>query len=50
VDENGTASHQTTYQVTLANREENFLLDEDGSALIVHAEADDYENNPVTAQ
>ena len=46
VSEDGTASYQTTTdRVTLASGE-NSLLDEDGSALVIHARADDYETDP----
>jgi Cu-Zn family superoxide dismutase len=36
----------TTDRVTLARGKENSLLDEDGSALVIHAKADDYRTDP----
>jgi Cu-Zn family superoxide dismutase len=47
VREDGTADYQaTTDRVTLASGEENSLLDGDGSALVIHAKADDYMTDP----
>ena len=45
VAENGTASYRTVNdRITLSGRP-NSILDEDGSALVVHAMADDYRTN-----
>ena len=47
VREDGTADYSTTTdRVTLAKGKENSLLDEDGSALVIHAKADDYRTDP----
>ncbi|MFS0576241.1 superoxide dismutase family protein [Sporosarcina sp. 179-K 3D1 HS] len=37
----------TTKEVTLKQGEPNSLLDADGSALVIHAEADDYKTDPA---
>ncbi|WP_240620277.1 superoxide dismutase family protein, partial [Peribacillus acanthi] len=34
-------------EVTLVQRKNNSLLDEDGSALIIHEKADDYKTDPT---
>ena len=47
VVEDGTASYRTiTNLVTLSSGGENSLLDEDGSALVIHERPDDYETDP----
>ena len=47
VREDKTADYSTaTDRVTLASGKENSLLDEDGSALVIHAKADDYTTDP----
>jgi Cu-Zn family superoxide dismutase len=47
VREDGTADYSTTTdRVTLARGKENSLLDEGGSALVIHAKADDYRTDP----
>jgi len=37
----------TTKEVTLKKGESNSLLDSDGSALVIHADPDDYKTNPA---
>lgn len=47
VEEDGTIDFEiTTDRVTLVTGEENSLADEDGSALIIHADQDDLETDP----
>ncbi|WP_408005306.1 superoxide dismutase family protein [Pseudalkalibacillus berkeleyi] len=47
VDEDGMVSFTTyTKHVTLEKGKSNTLLDEDGSALVIHEKADDYKSNP----
>ncbi|WP_349408253.1 superoxide dismutase family protein [Pseudalkalibacillus sp. SCS-8] len=47
VDEDGMVAKTTyTKHVTLQKGAANTLLDEDGSALVIHAKADDYKTNP----
>ncbi|SDI49253.1 superoxide dismutase family protein [Alteribacillus bidgolensis] len=46
-NENGQVSEEFTVEdVTFASGQENSLLDEDATALVIHEEADDYESQP----
>ncbi|MDQ3842137.1 MAG: superoxide dismutase family protein [Actinomycetota bacterium] len=45
VNDDGSASYATTSLLTLSGRE-NAILDSDGSALVIHARADDYRTDP----
>jgi Cu-Zn family superoxide dismutase len=46
VREDGTADYNTTTDRVTLSDGENSLLDEDGSALVIHAKADDYRTDP----
>jgi Cu-Zn family superoxide dismutase len=46
VNEDGSASYTTTTDRITLSRGELSILDSDGSALIIHAEADDHESDP----
>jgi Cu-Zn family superoxide dismutase len=46
IAEDGTASYATTAPLLTVNGPENALLDADGSALVIHEKADDYETDP----
>ena len=45
IEENGTATYQTTNDRITLSEEPNSILDEDGSALVVHEMEDDYATN-----
>ncbi|MCP3028394.1 superoxide dismutase family protein [Halobacillus sp. A5] len=48
VSEDGTVEQEVTAEnVTLTSGEDHSLLDEDGTALVIHAEADDHESQPA---
>lgn len=48
VTDKGTVNVEiTATNVTLKQGQENTLLDEDGSAIVIHAQADDYKTNPA---
>ena len=48
VNEDGSASYQTTSRlITLAEGANSSLLDSDGSALVIHERADDYQTDPA---
>ncbi|GGF26496.1 hypothetical protein GCM10010954_26920 [Halobacillus andaensis] len=48
VEEDGSVEQEiTAEEVTLASGEDHSLLDEDGTALVVHGEADDNESQPA---
>lgn len=48
VDAEGKLSAQlTTAELTLKSGAENSILDDDGSALVIHENADDYKTNPA---
>jgi len=48
VNEDGSASYQTTSRlITLAEGADSSLLDSDGSTLIIHERADDYQTDPA---
>jgi len=48
VDKNGKVRiSETNDMVTLEKGAENSLMDEDGSALVIHAKADDYKSQPA---
>ena len=44
--EDGTADYNTTTDRVTLSGGENSLLDEDGSALVIHAKTDDYRTDP----
>src|SRR5699024_7499207 len=47
VSEDGTVSaERTADMVTLEEGQDNTLFTEDGTALVIHSEADDYESQP----
>ncbi|MDQ3911988.1 MAG: superoxide dismutase family protein [Actinomycetota bacterium] len=46
VNEDGSASYQTTAPLVTLSRGDNALLDSDGSALVIHQNADDYQTDP----
>src|SRR5215213_6275727 len=46
VNEDGSTSYQTIAPLVTLSGGENALLDSDGSALVIHAQADDYETDP----
>ena len=46
VNEDGSASYTTTTNLATLSAGPNSLLDSDGSALVIHAQADDYETDP----
>ncbi len=46
VNEDGSASYQTTNNLLTLSPGQNSLLDSDGSALVIHSEADDYQTDP----
>ena len=47
VNEDGSASYQTTNNLLALSSGRNSLLDSDGSALVIHARADDYQTDPA---
>ncbi len=47
VNEDGSASYQTTAALATLTGGQNALLDSDGSALVIHAQADDYQTDPT---
>ena len=46
VNEDGSASYTTTTNLATLSAGPNSLLDSDGSALVIHAQADDYKTDP----
>ena len=46
VNEDGSASYQATAALVTLSGGQNSLLDSDGSALVIHQSADDYETDP----
>ena len=46
VNENGSTSYQTIAPLVTLSGGENALLDSDGSALVIHQNADDYQTDP----
>jgi len=46
VNEDGSASYATTTNLATLSAGPNSLLDSDGSALVIHAQADDYQTDP----
>jgi len=46
VNEDGSASYQTIAPLVTLSGGENALLDSDGSALVIHQNADDYQTDP----
>ena len=46
VNEDGSASYQTVAPLLTLSGGENALLDSDGSALVIHQNADDYQTDP----
>jgi superoxide dismutase, Cu-Zn family len=46
VNEDGSASYQTIAPLVTLSGRENALLDSDGSALVIHQNADDYQTEP----
>ncbi len=46
VNEDGSASYQTTAALVTLSGGQNSLLDSDGSALVIHQSADDYQTDP----
>jgi Cu-Zn family superoxide dismutase len=46
VNEDGSASYQTTDALVTLSGGQNSLLDSDGSALVIHQSADDYQTDP----
>ncbi len=46
VNDDGSASYQTTAALVTLSRGQNSLLDSDGSALVIHQSADDYQTDP----
>jgi Cu-Zn family superoxide dismutase len=46
VNEDGSASYTTTTNLATLSAGPNSLLDSDGSALVIHAQADDYDTDP----
>lgn len=47
VNDDGSASYQTTAALATLSGGQNALLDSDGSALVIHAQADDYQTDPT---
>jgi hypothetical protein len=47
VNEDGSASYETTSGLITLNGGANSLLDSDGSALVIHESADDYRTDPA---
>jgi len=47
VNEDGSASYQTNAALVTLSGGQNSLLDSDGSALVIHQSADDYETDPA---
>ncbi|CAN5290800.1 hypothetical protein BH24ACT19_BH24ACT19_17610 [soil metagenome] len=47
VNEDGSASYQTTAALVTLSGGQNALLDSDGSALVIHQSADDYQTDPA---
>ena len=46
VNQDGSASYQTVAALVTLSGGQNSLIDSDGSALVIHAQADDYQTDP----